>query len=382
MIELAARAWIRLRRAYYVFSPRTRHELTLDAATHPQLPPRVRFFVNSDGERGDEFVPRPDTFRILVAGGSTTECYFLDQDDAWPSRVQAHLSTPGSLAILGAKHVHVGSIGSSGMHSGALSLVLRRVLPRYRSLDALILVVGVGDALRWFTEDTPENGQLRVSLDDYFARHPELSFGLTPRRTGIAEMSRRARDRWLQRVERRDQAGRWVGRARSRLAEAREVREETPDTRHLLANYERNLRAIIELSRQHASQVLVIRQPWFDKSAYSPEELALFWNGGVGEPGMEGVSVFYSPVALSGVFRQIDDCTGRIAEQCDVPCMELRPVVPSDSSHYYDQVHFSVAGSRAVAEAVAEQLLEVAGRPMGWREPFRVTPSSSARLRR
>jgi hypothetical protein len=116
MIELAARAWIRMRRAYYVFSPRTRHELTLDAVTHPQLPSRVRFFINSDGERGDEFVPRPDTYRILVAGGSSTECYFLDQDDAWPCLVQAHLSTRSSLTILGAKHVHAGSIGSSGMH--------------------------------------------------------------------------------------------------------------------------------------------------------------------------------------------------------------------------------------------------------------------------
>jgi lysophospholipase L1-like esterase len=357
--ELAARAWIRMDNRYYVLPPRTRSEIILDSVTHPQLPPHVRFEVNSDGERGDEFVPHPGTVRILVAGGSSTECYFLDQDVAWPSLVGSYLSESKALSSMGAAHVHVGSIGSAGVHSGALSLMLRRVLPRYRRLDVLILMVGVGDVLRWFCEDTPADGKLRILFDDYFARHPGKKLGLTPRSSALAAVTRRVRDRWFVRVKRHEHAGRWVGRARAMRASAAEIRDHTPDTAALIATYECNLRDLIRHARETVPQILIVKQPWFDKESYTPEERRLFWLGGVGEAWFEHVSVFYSERALSRVMRQIDACTERVSEECGVACLEMRSKVPSNSAHYYDEVHFTAEGSRAVARAVADGVLRM-----------------------
>ena len=76
LAELASRAWIRFKRAYYVCLPGERLRLHVDRETLPQLDPLVRFDVNRDGERGPE-VPRlgrgETLYRVLVAGGSQPE---------------------------------------------------------------------------------------------------------------------------------------------------------------------------------------------------------------------------------------------------------------------------------------------------------------------
>src|SRR5205823_4164371 len=134
LAELAARAWIRGKRAYYVCLPGQRLRLHLDRDTLPELDPVVRFDVNSEGERGGE-VPRlrrgETLYRVLVAGGSQPEGYLLDQDVNWPGALERILSTPEYATSLGASRVHVGCIARSGVGSEALDLILERVLPRY-----------------------------------------------------------------------------------------------------------------------------------------------------------------------------------------------------------------------------------------------------------
>ena len=87
--ELAMRAWLVRQGRYYVWAPGSRLRMELDRDALPSLPPVVHFYVNRDGERGDDPPADPDgNYRILVAGGSAAECYFLDQDKTWPAVIQ------------------------------------------------------------------------------------------------------------------------------------------------------------------------------------------------------------------------------------------------------------------------------------------------------
>src|SRR5437870_6998435 len=153
--ELAARWWLRHRSLYYVFPPGLRLRLHPDPEVFPQLEPLVRFEVNRHGERGGE-VPRVRSgarlYRALVAGGSQPEGYLLDQDSSWPGALQRLLQRPHCLQRLRASQVHVGNIARSGVGSEALDLILARVLPRYRRLQAIVLLVGASDVLRWLEE--------------------------------------------------------------------------------------------------------------------------------------------------------------------------------------------------------------------------------------
>src|SRR5437667_6047603 len=146
--EFAARWWLRYRRAYYVFAPGMRLRMRPDRQVFPELEPVVRFEVNSDGERGSE-VPRPrggeTLYRALVVGGSQPEGYLLDQGTSWPGALESLLATPEHRQMLRASHVHVGSVARSGVGSEALNLILERVLPRYRRLQAIIILLGASD---------------------------------------------------------------------------------------------------------------------------------------------------------------------------------------------------------------------------------------------
>lgn len=62
------------------------------------------FHTNSEGIRGDEFASE-QKYRILAVGGSTTECLYLDDKEAWPYLLQTKISQSKDAPIW------VGSIG-------------------------------------------------------------------------------------------------------------------------------------------------------------------------------------------------------------------------------------------------------------------------------
>lgn len=109
--ELAARAWIAKRGKYYVWHPHHKFEVHLDPKGLPWLPPIARWEINSAGERGKEPPSEwSDTAKILVTGGSSTECYFIDQASIWSEVLSEELNKPGISKALGASQVHVGNV--------------------------------------------------------------------------------------------------------------------------------------------------------------------------------------------------------------------------------------------------------------------------------
>ena len=109
--ELGARWWIRWSTRYSVWTPGMRLEVRQHPDLFPEVEPRVRFEINADGERGDEAGEHEDgLFRILTVGGSSVECYALDQPTSWPGQLEQLLNRPDALKRLGARRVHVGSL--------------------------------------------------------------------------------------------------------------------------------------------------------------------------------------------------------------------------------------------------------------------------------
>src|SRR5262249_25239551 len=100
--ELGTRAWLARRGRAYGWAPFTRTRLELDTQTLPTLDPVANWAVNADGERGGA-LPHDwsRTLRVLVAGGSAAECYFVDQPKTWAEVLGRALSRPENLRALG-----------------------------------------------------------------------------------------------------------------------------------------------------------------------------------------------------------------------------------------------------------------------------------------
>ncbi len=105
----------------------------------PGIEGESRFRINSRGLRGDE--PDPSArYRILVLGGSTAECLYLDQEETWPALVQGLLRERAP-----ALGVQVENAGVSGRDTRDHVVQARHLLPQLPDLDCVLLLCGVND---------------------------------------------------------------------------------------------------------------------------------------------------------------------------------------------------------------------------------------------
>ena len=356
LAEFAARMWIRRFGGYYVLPPGVRMRLRPDPDTFPSMEKFVRFDVNADGERAGA-VPRAEgLYRILVAGGSQPEGYLLDQSTFWPGRLQTLLRTREYQARLSASSVHVGSIARSGVGSEALDLIFRRVLGRYPRLQLIIILVGASDVLRWLEAGAPTTPPPPVQVDDTFRCHPEVAFGLKPSRLAIVEVLRRLRHRWLRPIQFQDRACKWIGRARTMRANAKEMRTTVPDPSPMLRHFDTHFRHAIEKAKAHADRVLVIRQPWFDKPC-APNEAAQMWHGAIGQAWREQVTTFFSHEVLRRLMAALDARAAEIAAELNVEQLDMRPHLEPSVDNYYDFFHVTPLGASTFANVVANSVL-------------------------
>jgi len=355
MAELWARWWIRRRTRYCVWSPGMRLELRQDL--FPEMESRFRLEINADGERGGDVRGADDgLYRILVAGGSSVECYALDQPTSWPGTLEQLLNRRPALDVLGARRVHVGNIGHSGVGAAELDIILERVLPNYDRLDAIIVMVGASTAYHWLEDGAPPGRAPAVVPEDaLFARRPGQAFGWTPGATALVELIRRIRQALLRPVEVRENPGAWQVAARKMRAEATEIRSTMPDPSAVLQHVEHHFRRALRHAMARSRRVLVVRQPWFEKQ-YTAEERAQFWTGGIGRPWKERVSVYFSLEVINRVLSLIDGRVVAVADELGLPHVHLRPLLNQGLRHYYDHDHFTPEGAAVAARAVAAAL--------------------------
>jgi hypothetical protein len=356
--ELVARRVLRRRTPYAVWSPGMRLEIRQDPRLFPEVEPRVRFEVNVDGERGSEApVHEPGLFRVLTAGGSSVECYALDQASSWPDRLEQILNRPEALAQIGAGRVHVGNIGHSGVGAAELEMILERVLPKYERLDAILVMVSASTAYHWLEEGAPADREPPVvPAEALFARQPGQAFGWHPRATALLELARRIRQSVWRPVEVKERVGAWLVAARKMRAEARELRDSVPDPRPVLDHFERHFRAALKCAMAHAERVIVVRQPWFEKS-YTAAEQARFWHGGIGRPWKEPVSVYFTFDVINRLLGLIDERVVRVADELGLQHVFLQPLLNEGLRHYYDHDHLTPAGAAVAAQAIATAVL-------------------------
>ena len=360
VLEVLARAWIRARDEYRVWRPGHRLHMHTDRAVLPSQEALVRFDVNSEGERGSE-PPRDaaGTYRILVAGGSAAECYFLDQPSTWPEVMKRELSQPDGLAWLRAAHVHVGSIGRSLVSTESIDEVLSRVLPRYRKLDAIVFMIGAANVANWLAKGAPATIEEKPPAPGLlFDLHPLGPFGWRPGATAIAEIVRRLRAKHLRALELRHGAGARLAKAREMRRNAKTVLTETPDPAVMLDHFEMRFREMLENVRKRVPRVIVVRQPWFRKDRYAPEELATFWHGAAGNPYTGVVATYYSFEVVSRLVDLVDRRVAAVCDEAGVQQADLMPLLEPSLATFYDFWHFTPAGGAVVGKAVAKAVLE------------------------
>jgi lysophospholipase L1-like esterase len=360
LAELVARAALPANR-FYVWPPGMRVEIHPDPRYVQGVRPSGRFTTNAWGLRGDEFGADSAEYRILVIGGSTSEMRYLDDSLAWPQLTRRALgATPDG------RDVWMGSAGRSGMNARDHVVQVQYLVPQLPRIDAVVVLVGIND-MTLALSDTLYRAPAPIT--DPAAAQRQLGRAFTQVPNGVIEpepwrnrvalyrlylrvrqalASARGRDPRIQ-----DNFGFAYERWRSFRRRAERVIAEPPDLTAALAEYRRNLHAIVDRAAAHGVRLVLMTQPSLLREDLAPEEERRLWLGGVGDFQRGTSSVYYAAAALA---RSLAPFNAALLEVCaarGVGCIDLAAAVPRDTTMFSDDVHFTEAGSRRVAEVLA-----------------------------
>ena len=317
------------------------------------------YTTHAIGVRGDPYTSE-GRYAILAVGGSTTECVYLDDAEAWPHLLQQQLNAPGS-----EPRVWVGNVGRSGHGVVEHLYALRHFVPQFR-FDAVVVVVGINDlapALRdpahydaWTFD--PDN-DLRF-LHRSFVQRPLVDAAV--RRSfpeNLASWNLIEKGFWrvfhpTVRLYTEDEAGlHYIERRRLRQ-EAPRLIDTVPDLSAALDRYERNLKALIDAARMQQVRLILATQPAIWHESLSNEAERLLWLGYFGEVQLPS-GRYTMPVLTQGLalFNQ------KLLEVCratGTECLDLAAALNGDEGAFYDDVHFNEQGAQKVADVLADYL--------------------------
>jgi hypothetical protein len=339
---------------FYVRRPNLHVTFTPREDIMPGVSGPSEFLTNSLGIRGDEFAENQQ-YRILVIGGSTTECVYLDQHKAWPYLIERRLRESTGL------NVWVGNVGVSGQNTRDHIVYMKYLLQQYPKIDAVLNLVGTNDLSinlsnpNYQPHFLERPGAETEAVRNAFYMRPSRFEKLLYRKTSLWNL-------WgvLQRAylpgSRQDRRGEIYNKWRNDRKRAAIV-DQLPDLEPGLAEFRRNLNTMGDLAAAHAVRLIFLTQPTMWTEDLPARETAMLIKGRVAHPRREGRTEYYSVKSLAEGMARYNLVTLDVCRARNVECIDLAAKLPKDLTAFYDDEHFNDRGSEMVAEIVGDYLL-------------------------
>jgi hypothetical protein len=351
-------------RRHHVWIPGAKRISRLDPTSMPGLPSTARFRINSQGLRGREFGPDTD-YRILVMGGSTVECMYIDDENAWPAIVGAALPRTSE-----GRSAWIGAAGRSGMNSRDHVPQFKYLTAQYPRIDTVLLLVGINDVVVTLirgdhyvlpppvTDPEAEQRQITRAFMTWPGKLRDQARRGDPwyARTALYQFARRLRNAGTLSIG-TSAYGQQYSAWRLNRKRAGRMLDDLPDLEAPLFEFQRNLEAIADLAVLRGIRLVLLTQPVLWRDDLSVEEQDLLWLGGVGKdfentPG----NPHYTVRALAEAMRRFNDATIDMASKRGLGCIDLGARIQRTPAMFLDDTHFTLMGCRAVASEVVENL--------------------------
>ncbi|MFQ5863209.1 MAG: SGNH/GDSL hydrolase family protein [Candidatus Brocadiales bacterium] len=354
--EIGLRILYPCQNKYYVWPPNLRRDLDPVPDWIPGVRGKARFYINSQGIRADEFSD-DQQYRIIAIGGSTTECVYLDQTEAWPYVLQEKLN---SLAVC---NVWVGNVGKSAANTRDHILQMNYMLPQYHNIDAVIFLVGINDFMHRLRQGVSYNHNF-LNKPDWEQRQMGHTFSIFPatsfyERMAIWHFARQVKPLylgWLKDLI-QDKNGRYVVKNRQRRKNASKILDKMPDLTSALEEYGSNLIKLIDIAKANSVRLIFMTQPSIWRQDLTPQEEGLLWLATFPEKkGGRGMYYTYTKEALNEGMKKYNNTLVEVCKLRGIECIDLASRVPKNTAAFYDDAHFNENGSRIVADTIYKYL--------------------------
>jgi lysophospholipase L1-like esterase len=315
-----------------------------------------RFVVDALGLRGDP-QPRGDAYRILCVGGSSTECLYLDQDEAWPQLVQRELAS--------IRPTWVANAGRSGHTTREHVVHVEELLRGPPRFDLVLLTCGVNDLGKRLSHDRDYQpydfarpGARDALLREAFAVGPPGPWDTRPayKRTALWALASRWRGEWFGDPRAQDPAGEIYVHWRELRGATSKLRDDLPDLSSALAEFRANLGRCADACREHGVRLVLVNQACMWRADLPDELRKLLWMGGVGDYQRVAGAEYYSVAALARGMQSYNRAMAELAAERGLELVDLDAALPKDTHAFYDDVHLNEAGARSAAETIVSYL--------------------------
>jgi hypothetical protein len=355
MLELGLRKLGRRTGAHYAWHPNLKINFEIDPVALPHVIGPGTITTNSIGERGSSLpaTSSEKAFRVLVVGGSAAEGYVIRDEEYWPNVVQRLLSQDCFLANAGVDTVRVGSIAKSLSPIRVHGPALQKIQHRYKSLDAIVALFGASDLVEWVENKCQilPHDQLG-DFRQFFQLNTLPPFGWGMKTSALFKYSRVAHAKLFQSKVHKAPIGTNLSELRRKRANARQIIEALPDMSALLVNIKKDMEEFLRIAQGLAPRVIVLEQPWFDRSPNAVEE-AMMWHFSYGNPRLGSPDAYFAHSAASDGLRVIADTIAEVTTRSGATWVPVRKSVEPSLSNYYDYLHPTNEGSIKIAQVCA-----------------------------
>jgi lysophospholipase L1-like esterase len=298
-----------------------------------------RFTTNNMGFRGDNLVhPKPaDEFRIFMVGGSTTECFYLDDSQAIHAALQNELAKLNHSGWT----IKVYNAGRSGDRTyDHISMIVHRLV--HLEPNMIIVFAGMNDLgafdylhfhERERRERLPLSRLVKMTATEfqvprrlyYFLRghlhgNPKDVFGeftLTSNQRVFVQVRREA-----------------------------PITSEKPVTN--TTYYRDNLITIAGVARAHRVRLVFMTQQATWNSSVDPQ--VENWTWGLYD---SRLGKTYRADLADAALESLNDVMRQVAAEQQVPLYDLRKILPKSTEFFYDDMHFNVRGAQTAGKGLA-----------------------------
>jgi lysophospholipase L1-like esterase len=319
----------------------------------PGLSGRHRFTTNNMGFRGDSLAdPKPPgEFRVFMVGGSTTECFYLDDSDDLARVLQRDLSAaapPGTT-------VRVYNAGLSGAASDDHIAMLSQRIVHFQP-DLVIVFCGINDLTRSiYGYDYRHYIEYRPAYrKPWFKRWP-MKLQVTRRLFLLKERIKPDRQR-LQ--EQRTLVTNYAG----LVGLERSAPESDAIPRTDEASYATNLRTLAGIAAgNHFKLVFMTQQTTWNSTVDLKARSRHWMRYRAGAPEAEGGSTrngfTFREDKMDAAMERLNDTMRRVGDEESIPVYDLAHTLPKSLAYFYDDCHFNTAGASATANGLSQFIL-------------------------
>ena len=317
------------------------YEITTEAENGlPGVQGQNTFSTNNMGFRGDNLATQKpfNEFRIYMIGGSTTECFYLDDSQSINTALQNYLQEHVNSDI----SIKVYNAGISGDASDDhISMLAHRIV--HLGPDMIIVFSGINDLTRSiYNYDYLHyvKKSRKIPIFRFLAAEFQI-----PRRLYYLMKRRSPTDRdILEQITIKSNYKRKI-----ELRKSVPITNEKPrvDSRH----YANNLKSIIGLAKSHGIQLVFMTQQSTWNSAIDPNTSNWHWilhrNGKT-----------YREDFMDEALESLNDVMRQVSLERSFPIYDLAKSLPKSLEFFYDDVHFNVRGASIVGKDLGKYILQ------------------------